>query len=58
LTTSTRDALVQLPARRCLIHLRGQLALLEVVLSRRMRELADTNQAVRGKSLEEPENAA
>jgi len=58
LPTSTRDALVQLPARRCLIHLRGQLALLEVVLSRRMRELADTNQAVRGKSLEEPENAA
>ncbi len=50
LPSSTRDALVQLPARRCLIHLRGQLALLEVVLSRRMRELADTNQAVRGQS--------
>ena len=48
LPSSTREALVQLPARRCLIHLRGRLALLEVVLSRRMRTLADTNQAVRG----------
>ncbi len=58
LPSSTRDALVQLPARRCLIHLRGQLALLEVVLSRRMRELADTNQAVRGDSLQEPKHVA
>lgn len=58
LPTSTRDALVQLPARRCLIHLRGQLALLEVVLSRRMRDLADTNQAVRGDSSQESKNAA
>lgn len=58
LPSSTRDALVQLPARRCLIHLRGRLALLEVVLSRRMRELADTNQAVRGDSLQEPKNVA
>lgn len=58
LPSSTRDALVQLPARRCLIHLRGQLALLEVVLSRRMRDLADTNQAVRGDSLQEPKNVA
>jgi len=58
LPTSTRDALVQLPARRCLIHLRGRLALLEVVLSRRMRDLADTNQAVRGDSSQESKNAA
>lgn len=58
LPSSTRDALVQLPARRCLIHLRGQLALLEVVLSRRMRDLADTNQAVRGDSLQESKNVA
>ena len=58
LPTSTRDALVQLPARRCLIHLRGRLALLEVVLSRRMRALADTNQAVRGDPAPETRNAA
>ena len=58
LPPSTRDALVQLPARRCLIHLRGRLALLEVVLSARMRELADTNQAVRSHSGVEGKNAA
>jgi hypothetical protein len=58
LPTSTRDALVQLPARRCLIHLRGRLALLEVVLSPRMCDLADTNQAVRGNLVHEGRNAA
>ena len=58
LPSSTRDALVQLPARRCLIHLRGRLALLEVVLSRRMRALADTNQAVRSNTASETKNAA
>jgi type IV secretory pathway VirB4 component len=58
LPTSTREALVQLPKHRCLIHLRGRLALLEVVLSRRMRALADTNQAVRSGNLAEIGNAA
>jgi hypothetical protein len=58
LPTSTRDALVQLPARRCLIHIRGRLALLEVVLSPRMRQLADTNQAVRGNLVQKDQNAA
>jgi hypothetical protein len=58
LPSSTHDALVQLPKHRCLIHLRGRLALLEVVLSRRMRDLADTNQAVRGDRTERSKNAA
>jgi hypothetical protein len=58
LPTSTREALVQLPKHRCLIHLRGRLALLEVVLSRRMRALADTNQAVRSGELAEIGSAA
>ena len=58
LPTSTHDALVQLPAHRCLIHLRGRLALLEVVLSKRMRHLADTNQAVRGDLVNSGKNAA
>jgi hypothetical protein len=47
LPASTSDALVQLPAHRCLIHLRGRLAMVDVVLSRRMRDLADTNDAMR-----------
>lgn len=58
LPSSTREALVQLPRHRCLIHLRGRLALLEVVLSRRMRDLADTNQAVRGNAAPETKSAA
>jgi hypothetical protein len=48
LPASTRDALLSLPPHRCLIHLRGRLALLQVELSNRMRTLADTNDAVRG----------
>jgi hypothetical protein len=58
LPSSTHDALVQLPKHRCLVHLRGRLALLEVVLSRRMRDLADTNQAVRGDLARQTQNAA
>lgn len=58
LPQSTHDALVQLPKHRCLVHLRGRLALLEVVLSRRMRDLADTNQAVRGDLARDSKNAA
>lgn len=58
---STREVLASLPARRCLMHSRGRMALLEVVLSPRVRDLADTNQAVRGESTENvagDENAA
>lgn len=58
LPSSTHEALVQLPKHRCLVHLRGRLALLEVILSRRMRDLADTNQAVRGERARHTENAA
>lgn len=58
LPPSTRDPLVQLPAQRCLIHLRGRLALLQVVLSKRLRQLADTNQAVRGDLIKISPNVA
>lgn len=51
---STRDVLQQLPPHRCLINLRGQLALIEVVLSTRMQALADTNAAVRGEVCQPP----
>ena len=58
LPEAIRDALSQLSARRCLVHLRGRLAMLDVVLSRRMLALADTNQAVRAEPAETPENHA
>lgn len=58
LPESTRETLVQLPAHRCLMHLRSRLALLEVVLTPRMHVLADTNQAVRGDLIGAPKNAA
>ena len=50
LPTATRSALLALPPHRCLLHLRGRLALLHIELSGHMLELADTNAAVRATS--------
>ena len=47
LPRSTQDALARLPAHRCLVHVRGHLAMVDVMLSARMFELADTNAAMR-----------
>ena len=46
LPPSTVELLAKLPPYRCLINARGALALVDVVLSRQMRGLAETNAAM------------
>lgn len=58
LPPSLVDALLSLRARRCLISVRGRLALMDVALPPRLLSLADTNVAMRATGKEFSENVA